>query len=70
MNGLTLKLLLDSITPNNNLHNFHDNSLNNTFKGKKQLLVPRYARNLRNLLIRARFDLILKPVASPIIIIL
>lgn len=69
MNGLTLKLLLDSITPNNNLHNFHDNSLNNTFKSKKQLLVTRYARNLRNLLIRARFDLILKSVASPIIII-
>ena len=62
MNRLTLILLLDSISTNDSLHNFYDNLLNDTLKSKKQLLVTRQAKHLRNLLIRARFDLIQKPV--------
>lgn len=68
MNRLTLILLLDSISTNDSLHNFYDNLLNDTLKSKKQLLVTRQAKHLRNLLIRARFDLIQKPVVLPRII--
>ena len=68
MNRLTLILLLDSISTNDSLHNFYDNLLNDTLKSKKQLLVTRQAKHLRNLLIRARSDLIQKPVVLPRII--
>ena len=68
MNRLTLILLLDSISTNDSLHNFYDNLLNDTLKSKKQLLVTRQAKHLRNLHIRARFDLIQKPVVLPRII--
>ena len=68
MNRLTLILLLDSISTNDSLHNFYDNLLNDTLKSKKQLLVTRQAKHLRNLLIRARFDLIQKLVVLPRII--
>lgn len=68
MNRLTLILLLDSISTNDSLHNFYDNLLNDTLKSKKQLLVTRQGKHLRNLLIRARFDLIQKPVVLPRII--
>ena len=68
MNRLTLILLLDSISANDSLHNFYDNLLNDTLKSKKQLLVTRQAKHLRNLLLRARFDLIQKPVVLPRII--
>lgn len=68
MNRLTLILLLDSISTNDSLHNFYDNLLTDTLKSKKQLLVTRQAKHLRNLLIRARFDLIQKPVVLPRII--
>ena len=42
---------------NNSLNNFYDNSLNNTFKSNKQLLVTRQAKSLRNLVVRAQFGL-------------
>ena len=53
-------------TTNNSLNVFHGNSMKMTFvkkRGKKPLLATRPSKSSQNLLIKARFDIIPKPIA-------
>ena len=50
---------------NNSLLDFHYNLVKNAFERKKPPLATRQAKNLQNILIRTRFDVIPKPIAPP-----
>ena len=50
---------------NNNLNDFDDDSLKKTFKNKRLPLATRQETSLDFSLIRAQFDVVLKPVALP-----
>ena len=50
---------------NNSLNDFHGNSLKKAFEKKKSLLATIQAKSLQNVLIRARFDVVSKPIAPP-----
>ena len=48
-----------------NLNDFHGNSIKNAFQNKMPLLATSHTKLSQDLFIKAQFDLVPKPVASP-----